>query len=286
MADPFVAAATASSPQVSSPLAPVRVTGGVSLTFGTRDGVSVLSRLRERDGHKARCPRGTPSPEAVLINTGGGLAGGDTVRHDVRAEAGAKATVTTQAAERIYRAPDAAPTSLDIALTLSPEAQLAWLPQEMILFNGARLRRRIAVDMPSSASLLLAETTVFGRTAHSEVMSRCMLDDQWRIIRDGRLCAAEAIRFDGDISSALSRPAIANGAKITGTMMFVAPDAEDRLEHVRRAIADPLSTIAASAWDGRLVIRVLAADTEPLRRVMANVAALLTGQDVPRVWWT
>ncbi|MEO0619761.1 MAG: urease accessory protein UreD [Pseudomonadota bacterium] len=233
-----------------------------------------------------RFPRGTSHPEAVLINTGGGLAGGDTVHHEVRVEAGARTTVTTQAAERIYRAPDTAPTSLDVSLTLGPNALLAWLPQETILFNGARLRRRINVEMPTSARLLLLETTVFGRIAHDETLSCCDLDDQWRITRDGKLCAAEAVRFTGHLADALARPAIGNGAKVAATMLYIAPDAEDRLDATRRTIAEASPEIAASAWAGRLAIRALATDTQTLRVILARVAALLTGNNVPRVWWT
>src|SRR5262249_6094174 len=47
-----------------------------------------------------------PFSEAVLINTAGGVAGGDRLDTDVSAVDGAAITLTSQAAERIYCALD------------------------------------------------------------------------------------------------------------------------------------------------------------------------------------
>ncbi|MEL6289300.1 MAG: urease accessory protein UreD [Pseudomonadota bacterium] len=289
------AAATGDSGFIS-PLAPVRVSGGVSITIARRDERSVVTRLDERDGHKVRFPRGTSHPEAVLINTGGGLAGGDRIAHSVTLSEAARATVTTQASERVYRAPDAAATEMQVTLSLEAGSFLAWLPQETILFNRSRYHRCITAHMAPGARLLLAETTVFGRTAHRETLTSCFLADQWRVYRDGALVAAEAVRLEGDVTAQLATAAVGNDARVAATMMYFASDAEDRLTAVRRTIdparedtgarAAPAVTMAASAWRDRLVVRALASATQSMAQALAGVARTLSGEDVPRVWWT
>src|SRR5690606_14443691 len=131
------------------------------------------------------------------------MTGGDHMRVDVTLAPGARALVTSQAAEKLYRAEDA-PTRIDIALSLGAGSDLAWLPQEMILFDRARLVRRLDVDMAPDAALTLSESVVFGRTAMGEEVVEGRLDDRWSIRRGGRLVFAEAVRLDGGITARLA----------------------------------------------------------------------------------
>ena len=137
----------------ASPLSNIRVAGGVSLKFALRGGRTSLIDLREEDGYKVRCPKRRDGIEAAIINTGGGIAGGDHVRFSARLDAGASAIVSTPAAERVYGALNRATARLDIDLTLGADARLHWLPQETILFDRARLKRSLTVEMDASAEL-------------------------------------------------------------------------------------------------------------------------------------
>jgi urease accessory protein len=263
-----------------------RVAGGVRLRIDAQGGRSVVADLYERDGYKARFPRGTARPEAVIINTGGGLAGGDRVGQHVVIGDGAEATVTTQASERVYRALGDSETAVDVRLSLGEGARLDWLPQETILFDAARLRRSIEVDMAASTRLLLVETIIFGRTAMGETVRTGLIRDCWRIRRGGKLVFAETLLLDGAIAEALAATPIASGAHIVSTLLAVRPDAADLLAPVRGALTGVDCEAGASAWNGMLVLRALSRSGESLRRMLARIIPLITGAPLPRVWQT
>jgi urease accessory protein len=267
-------------------IAPIRVSGGVKVTFVAGSHGTHADDVHEADGYRVRFPRGGIGTEAVLLNTGGGVAGGDQVHFEVTAEAHSSATVTTQAAERIYRALGRDAARIGIRLNVAQQAHLAWIPQETILYSGARLERSIEADVAPEGRLILTELMVFGRKAMGETVLSGALLDHWRIRRGGRLVYADSIKLDGSIAALMSRPAVAYGASIIGTVLMIAPDAEDRLEAVRANLGGEPVRIAASAWNGLLAVRCLGHECEDVRRAIARVVPVLTGLRMPRVWAT
>ncbi|MGA7324715.1 MAG: urease accessory protein UreD [Rhodomicrobium sp.] len=276
------AASSPSESTVGGNLQP-RVRGGLRLCFRDRNRQTHAASYEERDGYKIRFPRGGHGCEGVIINTGGGVAGGDLIAHAVTLEAGASATLTTPAAERIYRS-NGDVSRIDISMGLQDGASLAWLPQETILFAEARLQRRFEIDMAPSASLLMAEITVFGRKEMGEAINQGSYIDRWHVRRDGCLVFAENVRFGGDLAAALKKPAIGNGARVMGTVLYVAASAESKLEPVRAVLTGAASRLAASAWNGLLCIRCLGDDLEAVRRDLSRALILLRQQPMPRVW--
>lgn len=260
-----------------------RVRGGLRLRFRDRNGLTEAASYGERDGYKIRFPRGGHGCEGVIINTGGGVAGGDLIAHAVTLDAGASVTLTTPSAERIYRSNSDA-SRIDVSIRLENAASLGWLPQETILFAQARLQRRFEIDMATSASLLMAEITVFGRKEMGEAINQGSYMDCWNVRRDGSLVFAESVRFEGDLAAALIKPAIANGARVMGTVLYVGAAAEARLEAVRTALQGAASRLAASAWNGLLCIRCLGNDLEAVRADLSQAIILLRQQPMPRVW--
>ncbi len=266
-------------------LAAVRVDGGVELAAAAASGRTYAESLHETGGYKARFPSGRDGLEVALINTGGGIAGGDRVRFSVSAGEGADLTLSTPSAERVYRSlgPRA---EIDITLGVASGARLAWLPQETILFNGARLVRRIEADVAPDARLLLAEMLVLGRAAMGETVAGGHLRDDWRVRRGEALVLAEAVRLDGAIADHLAHPAVAAGGNALAMVLLVAPDAEDHLGRARAALTDLPVTAAASAWNGMLVARVIASGADELRRTVARLIEAIDGRALPRVWGT
>ncbi|MDE1146948.1 MAG: urease accessory protein UreD [Azospirillaceae bacterium] len=242
------------------------------------DGLTRLDRLYQSGSARLRLPKG-PGLEGVLINTGGGLTGGDVLETEVIVPVGARATVTTQAAEKIYRASGGEAVVLN---QLTVGGRLDWLPQETILFDGARLARRLDVDMDAGATLLAVESVVFGRTARGERVTSGLFRDDWRIRRDGRLAYADRVRLSGDIDAQLSRPAVAARARAAASCLYVAPDAEAQVDAVRGLLGGV--SAGASAWNGLLALRLVAADGQALLRALAPVIEFLRGMPVPRVW--
>lgn len=249
-----------------------RSVGEVMLVMGPQG----IVRLREAQAAKVRVPFG--SGEAILINTGGGLAGGDRFSFDITAAAGTRLSVTSQAAERVYRTlgPDA---EVDVRLTVEDGATLMWLPQESILFDGAALSRRITAELAGSARLLAVESVILGREAMGETVASARLADRWRIRQDGRLAFADDLAFDG---APPATPATLGGHRAFATVVMIAPEAEALIDRLRAAIG---GGGAASAWSGKLVARFSARDGFDLRKSLIPALTLLAGgEGLPKTW--
>ncbi len=274
------------APQSDDPLRNVRVSGGVSIHCKLRFGASCVVSVAERDGYKVRIPQRASPPEAILINTGGGTAGGDHIVHDVQVDEGAALTVTTQASERIYKSTGRALAEMKVHLHAGEDATLNWLPQDTILFDRARLSRQITADISATSKVLLAEALVFGRPAMGETLTSGLFRDRWRVRRGGRLVFAEDVLLQDESFKRLAQPAMAQDARATLTLLYSAPDAEDRLTRVREIASQASFSCAASVWNGLLVVRALSPDSEQMRKIMADLAPAFIGRLLPRVWWT
>ena len=278
--------ASPSEPCARPPLAvPAFVRGAseVRAELRVNGGVTGLAQLYETGSLRLRLPRAHGRCEAVLLNTGGGIAGGDRLATALTLGAGAHVVATSQAAEKIYRA-EAEPATIAVRLTLGAGARLDWLPQETILHDGARVRRALEIDMAGDATLTLLEMIVFGRLARGEQVTSGEIGDRWRIRRDGRLVLAEQIRLEGPVAGRLDRGAIGNGARAIATLVHIAPSAEGRIDAVRETLTGATCHAGASAWNGMLVTRFAAADPALLRAAAARAAMTLTGAALPRSW--
>jgi len=241
------------------------------------------ARLFETGGLRWRFPRSSSPCEAAIVNTGGGVAGGDSYSVSLTLSEGAEVEATTPSAERIYRSNGPA-ASIATRLTLAPCARLFWLPQETLIFEGARLERRLELDTSDEATFIVAETLVFGRLAMGESRIDATLRDSWRVRRDSRLVFADETRLE-HAGATLERKAVGAGARALSTIVASAPDIEARLPDVRAALDAAGSDIesGASAFDGLIVVRLLAASSDRLRAALiASIVAL--GGRKPRLW--
>ena len=274
---------TDTTPTASEVFAANRAVGSVAFDVHLADGVTRRRHLHESGSLRVRFP----SPEAqglsaVFVNTAGGVAGGDRFEVDISAGEGSRLTLTTAAAEKVYRSHGPA-AQLNIALRAAANAHLAWLPQETILFDQARLERRIDIDLAGSASLLLCEIVVLGRAAMGERMRHGRLIDRWRVRRGGRLVFAETVRLDGDIGATLDRPAVAKGGVALGIALIV-PGDEVTVTRIREASDRFGGEVGISAWNGFAMARFCAQDAARLRADMVTVLGQACGQALPRLW--
>lgn len=269
-------------------LAPIRVVGGARLvcTRSAAGNETHIVDLSEHGGYRLKFPTTHAAHlEAVQINTGGGIVGGDKLAFSVSCEAGTDLVYATQAAERIYRSSGAVST-IDVSLSVGARARLDWLPQETLLYSGARLRRRFDIDVAANGRLLLVECITFGRIASGETLGPGLLHDTWRVRRDGKLIFADATRIDGDVGMLLQQPASAARGRAVGFLLYVGEDAVDRLDGVREAIGSPRTDWGASAWNGMLTARFLAEDPADLRRDVRRITETIARRPLPRVWST
>ena len=274
---------TGATSATSAIFAANRARGAVTFDVHQVEGVTRRRHLHESGSLRVRFP----SPEAeglsaMFVNTAGGIAGGDRFDIEIATGSGSRLAVTTAAAEKVYRAQGAA-AHLNIALKAAAGSNLAWLPQETILFDRARVSRRIDIDLADGASLLLCEIVVFGRAAMGERMLRGEFIDRWRMRRGGRLVFAETLRLDGDIGEKLGNPAIAKGGAAVGTALIVPGDAA-LLERIREASKSFGGEVGMSAWNGFAMVRFCAQDAARLRADMMAVLGRAGGVALPRLW--
>lgn len=263
-----------------------RSVGRVAVAVERLGGASRIVRVAESGPLRLRLPtiRDGP-PEGVLVNTAGGLACGDDMAVAAEVGEGAALVLTAAAAEKAYRSTGPT-TRVGTRLAVAAGGTVEWLPQETILYDRARLHRRLDVDLHASASALLLELVVFGREAHGETVREGSFRDAWRVRRGGRLVFAESVRLDGAIAERLGRPAIGGGNRAVATLVHVAPDAEGRIEEARNLLAGSAAECGATAYGGLLVVRWLAPTIGALRRDVARFMTAFRGRPLPRVWST
>ena len=261
-----------------------RAAGDLRVSVKRRGTESVLDGLRQAGSLKARFPRPLAPGwlDVTTVNISGGVAAGDRLETAIAVGAGARVTVAAQGAERYYRAlPGSAPALVRTSIAVAAGGAAEWLPRETILFDRCALDRRLTVDLAPDAWFLGCEMLVFGRAAMGETVETVSLRDLFQVRRDGVALLHDAIRIEGPAAAVLARPAIAAGARAAGVLVHVAPDAEARLDTMRESVPD----CAASAWNGMLIARMLAADGAGLLRSMtAGLAVLRDGRKPPRVW--
>jgi urease accessory protein len=259
-----------------------RATGRIRLSLSAKGSRTHRTSVHEAGSLRVRFPTTVSGTfEAVLINTAGGMTGGDDFSISLSLDEGARLLAGTAAAEKIYRS-TGADSVLALMIDAAPGSRCTWLPQETILFDRARLSRRIDVNLSTDATLLMAEAIVFGRSAMGEAIEEGNLTDRWRIRRDGQLVFAENVRLDGAVARKLSRPAIANGGVAIATVLAV-PGNEQMIAAVRDCGEQFAGEVGISAWNGIAVARLCARDGAALRH---DLATLLSSLDVamPRLW--
>lgn len=262
-----------------------RSRGVLDLMISNRGGMSYGERVFQQGAMKVRFPNvARPQPlEAVVLNTAGGLTGGDRLDMAFRINEGAAATITSQACEKVYRALDDT-ARIEVKISLDTGSAMDWLPQPTIFFDGAQLHRETHVEMAADARLLALEGVIFGRAAMGETVSSGSLSDAWSIKRDGRFLHVDKFESGADIGALLDKVTVLNGNRAMATARYIAPDAENRLDEMRTLLADAACPAAASAWDGLMVVRVVAADGYTLVRELTRVLGAFRATPMPRVW--
>ena len=261
-----------------------RASGACRVAFDRRDGGTRLGDLYQRDPCRVLFPKGEPGdpPLAVLLTTSGGVTGGDSLDMAIEAGPQARAVATTQAAEKIYRAAPGSPAcTIAVALRLADGADLEWLPQETIVFEGARLQRRTVAEVAPGARLLACEMVVLGRAASGERFRDGLLLDSWSVRRAGRLLWTDTLRVAGETPHGAGFGAANALCTVIGAWDEPSPDvarARDLL-----AAADPAVRAGVTLVNGVLVARLLGEATA-VRGAAIGFLTAFRGRRLPRVW--
>ncbi len=261
-----------------------RARGSAALAVAPRDGGTAIAALSQSGSAKLLFPRAPRDAalDAVWLNTAGGITGGDTFQLSAEARPGARLRLTTQAAERIYRALPGAPGAMTTQLSVGHGAICHWLPQETILFDAAALTRSLRVDLTGDAAFLGCEALIFGRRAMGERVRDLRLSDRIDVTRDGRAVYADRLRLSGDADAQLSRAFVGGGAGAMATLILARPNAGDAADTLRAML--PANAGASAPTDDVAVVRLLAEDGFELRRSLVPLLTHLAGAPLPRAW--
>jgi len=267
-----------------------RANGAGRIVLSGSEKGTYIKDVFQRSPIRIMVPRvsGSAVEEAVLVNTAGGVAGGDRLESDVTALADASVAVTSQAAEKVYRALDE-PACIATKLRVSENARLAWLPQETIVFNWARLRRETEIDLSSRAELLALEWLVLGRAAHGEEVIGGHISDTWRVKKDGRLIWADIFRTTNETFLHLRRKALLSNCKALGTLIYFGP-LDTRLEFLRDITPSLECHYAATSVGGLIIVRFAAKVSSDLRLALRSFLEHFSRElgpgpfRVPKMW--
>lgn len=263
-----------------------RVKGSAVISFKHEGNMTCLDRLYQQGSAKIRLPKKYDAfSEAVLINTAGGLTGGDQLDWNIKLADKTNAVLTTQACEKSYMA-SSCTAQISTQITVGEDATCHWLPQETILYEGSSLSRTLEVQLACSSKLIALEAVMLGREAMGETIQHCSFADRWRIYRDGKLIFADDIKLDGEIANIQKNQALMASHKAFATLLYCGPEDDEQL----KLIADKLQAImqgkfmALSAFNGKIVARFLSQNTYELRADLMPFLKELSGNDLPRVW--
>ena len=274
----------ASAPAQGEIFAGNRAIGRIAVSVTADASGSHRERVHEAGALRVRFPNAAnrDTLEAVIVNTAGGMTGGDRFDIGVTVRAGARLTVTAAAAEKVYRSLGPA-TEVGVKLDVGAGGALAWVPQETILFDQVRLRRSIDVDLAADASLLLAEGVIFGRSAMGEAVRDGYVFDRWRVRVGGVLVFAESLLLDGEIARRLAQRAVA-GQGVAVACVLKRPGDDTAVAAVRAMEKDFAGEVGASAWNGLAVARLVASDGAALHQDLIAVLTAFGGMPLPRLW--
>lgn len=272
-----------SEPVRTSSAGAQRSSGAGRLSVVSRDGETRLEGLFQQGCAKLRIPKGRDRSilEAVMINTAGGMTGGDRLAWTFEAGPGTKLTITSQACEKVYKSVGGIART-DATIRAMAGSTLAWLPQETILFDRCAFQRTIDAEIDTGAEALFIEAMVFGRRSMGEIVRMGDIRDRWRIRRNGRLIHAEEFRVHGNVDEILSGSATSGGRVAVATLLLLSFSAEARLADIRDVVGDEGGV---SCWNGKLLARIVTQDGYQLRKRLCSLVTLLNpGAMLPKVW--
>ncbi len=268
-----------------------RADGCCRIVLGGSETGTRIEDIFERSPIRVMFPRNGHSvmEEAVLINTAGGIAGGDRLECAVAALPGASMAVTSQAAEKVYRALNE-PARIATSLKAYESARLAWLPQETITFNWARLHRSTEIELFSGSELLALEWLVLGRAAHGEIVVGGSITDSWRVKKDDRLIWADNFRITSEIFSQSNRKALLSDCRAIATLIYFGPDLDKRMECLRESLLSLECDCGVTLVGGLVVARFAAKESAGLKVALRSFLSQLETElgpgpfRVPKMW--
>ena len=258
---------------------PPRARGALHLTAA---GQSKIKNLFQQGSTRALFPRRANGLECIIINTSGGLTGGDEFSNSIKCEDHSHLTISTQGCERIYKSGDGTAAVVENKVIVKNASRVNWLPQETIIFDQGRINRQLKVELSSEAEALIVEPVIFGRLAMGETNISGHFEDKVEIHVDGKIAFLDKTRLTGDISKTLKRPAVLNGSSATAVLIFKSKTAKSFLNFLReQSNAQSGASLISKDF---LVARFIAPTGYELRQMLVPIITEITDKNLPKTW--
>jgi urease accessory protein len=268
----------------------------LALTFAGRDGATTMVRrgqLGPLAVQRPFFPEGREVCHVYVLHPPGGLVPGDSLELDVNVEQGAHALVTAPAATKVYRS-DGRTSKLRQTLHARDGALLEWLPQDTILFNGARIELDTRIDLAGRAACIGWDILCFGRPACEERFDEGVCRQRLEVWRDGAPLVIERTRYEGAVHDASWG---LRGACVTATLFATSPalgsdESGALLADLRGLPVKPGELCSATLVSGVVVMRYLGNSVENARILFEKgwrlVRPAIFGRPAchPRIWST
>ena len=243
-------------------------------------------------------PEGDAICHAVIVHPPGGIVADDSLAVDLRVDSGAHALATTPGAQKWYRSTGADASSVT-RLHVAEDAKLEWMPQETIVFDGARAAQTLEISLAPNAYFFGWEVLCLGRTTRGERFATGEFRQRIRLVRAGSGAPLwrESMRLFGN-DPLLASPLGFRGLPVSATAWIALPDDDsaaatsDVLASVRAALGDAPLAAASSPESGLIVIKAIGDAPEAVRNLLISVWKKIRLQVfareaiVPRIWST
>ncbi|MFJ8649274.1 urease accessory protein UreD [Streptomyces sp. NPDC093546] len=194
--------------------------------------------------------------------------GGDRLAIEADVRDGVRLTVDSAAATVALPGRGADEARYDVRLTVGPDAELRWLPEQLVSARGSLLRMRTTVELADSARLVLREEQVLGR--HGEAPGT--LATRLTVRRAGRALLDQELAYGPGAPGGWDGPAVLAGHRAVGQLLVVDPAFDD--EPAEPRALGPTAALTPLAGPAALVTAV-APDALRLRRVLDQALAIL-----------
>ncbi|MGQ0621628.1 MAG: urease accessory protein UreD [Panacagrimonas sp.] len=229
--------------------------------------------------------------DLLILHPPAGIAGGDRLSIDLSLERGAQARITTPGAAKWYRS-SGVEARQNLRLSVADDAVLEWLPQEAIVFDGARVCTETDIVCAESARACGWDIWMLGRRASNEQFSRGYLHQRTRLRRGGRLLWSERVRLAGDDPLRGSMLGW-NQASVVGSFWALGLPVDESLLERCREVSEPGVQLGITRFEhGMMLARALGQSAERARAALTRIWSLLrpalcgAAGIPPRIWAT
>ena len=271
---------------------PRQVSGATRTVMAERNHFGPLRIL------KPLYPEGDAVCHAVIVHPPGGIVAGDSLALDARVDGGAHVLATTPGAQKWYRSTGADATAVT-RLHVADDASLEWMPQETIVFNGARAQQTLEISLAPRARFFGWEMLCLGRTTRGERFATGEFRQRIRLVRAGGDAPLwrESMLLSGN-HPLMNSPLGFRELPVAATAWISLPDDESGvatahvLTSARDALGDAPTAAASSPESGLIVIKALGDAPEAVRNLLINVWKKIRLQVfvreaiLPRIWST